>query len=116
MLKGFVVKLALLVYVLFGFLVSMSLGGYITYSVIGVIFGSSRYFCLDCKRFSLRYCTEKHRNEYGGAPILQHFRYCKLCEMEQVYKDCEPDGSWLMGFSEWRRVNTGNFPGVTHYH
>lgn len=116
MLKGFVVKLALLVYVLFGCLVSMNLIGYITYAVIGLFLGSSRYFCLDCKRFSLRYFTEKDRDEYGGPPILIHFRYCGSCGMAQIYRDHEPDGSWSMGFSKWRRVNAGDFPGATHYH
>jgi len=103
-----------LLYVLYGLAVSMSLVGYTTYGVIGLILVLNRYFCLDCKKFSLRYFAEDIKDGYT-API--NFRYCKRCKMAQMFDDYKPYGNRSVGpFSEWKLTKTGNFSGRSYYH
>ncbi len=118
MLKGPFVKATLMLY-LFLLLTSFSeIKSSYLLTFLAVLFGigfiGSRFFCLDCKRFNIKYHTEKIRDGYGGT-VLYHERSCKKCEWSQFYKYKDSSGQDLLLFSGWVNNNNRDYMPHSHY-
>lgn len=103
MFKGALIKFLSILYLILFFTTinrpKIDYGSVLFYLVFGSVFIVSRFFCLDCKRFNIRYNVEKYREDYGNSFEI-YTRCCKRCKWKQRYKTVDSfaflfDGRWI---------------------